>query len=351
MIINFNFISIITLTLINFSIFLFINFILRKTNYLLDDANSSHHKKIADISNVPLSGGIVLILNCFYLNLVTNFFNIFYLAVIYFIGVMSDTQKINSPSIRFFFQALIILIFLANNDYLITSVRISHFDYLLNNYKYLSIVFTFFCLLILINGSNFIDGVNLQSSGYYVSLIFTLLLLYKNTSIEINANMLQQIIIFLLIFISFNFFNKSFMGDGGIYLISFIIGLILIELQNKTFISPYFIALLLWYPAFENFFSILRKILIDKKSPSEPDKNHLHHLLFFYINQNFNFPKILTSSLTGIFINIFNLSIFLISLKFVYLTIFQVSLIILCIFVYTLSYFLLRKYKIKLQNN
>ena len=41
---------------------------------------------------------------------------------------------------------------------------------------------------------------------------------------------------------------------------SFFIGIELINISNFTErVSPYFVALLLWYPAYENLFSIIRK--------------------------------------------------------------------------------------------
>ena len=60
--------------------------------------------------------------------------------------------------------------------------------------------------------------------------------------------------------ISANFFGKLLTGDGGAYLISFITGYFLIDLANSSErVSPYFVACLLWYPAYENLFSIIRK--------------------------------------------------------------------------------------------
>ena len=56
------------------------------------------------------------------------------------------------------------------------------------------------------------------------------------------------------------------MGDNGSYLISFFTAIFLIEVSNDNqFLSPYFIAVLLWYPAFENFFSLSRRLFFEKK--------------------------------------------------------------------------------------
>ena len=83
-----------------------------------------------------------------------------------------------------------------------------------------------------------------------------------------------------------NFLGKITSGDGGAYLISFLWGVNLIHISTNNYhISPFFIVLLLWYPAFENLFSILRK---KKKniSVSFADNYHLHHLVFKKLNKN-----------------------------------------------------------------
>ena len=62
----------------------------------------------------------------------------------------------------------------------------------------------------------------------------------------------------LIVFFVFNFFSRSFLGDGGSYLIAAFTGILLINFVNNlpNLISPYYIILLLWYPAFENLFTI-----------------------------------------------------------------------------------------------
>ena len=65
---------------------------------------------------------------------------------------------------------------------------------------------------------------------------------------------------------------------------------------------------LLWYPAYENLFSIIRKIK-NKKSALNPDNYHLHQLILIYLKKKFKNIKI-ANSLTGCSINIFNFFIF-----------------------------------------
>ena len=108
----------------------------------------------------------------------------------------------------------------------------------------------------------------------------------------------------------YNFLNKTYLGDGGSYILSLIIGYILINFQINENVSPYYIALFLWYPAFENLFSILRRIYSKNLRPDKPDLLHLHHLIFEYFNKNYNFNNKFKYSITGLIINFFNLVIF-----------------------------------------
>ena len=83
-------------------------------------------------------------------------------------------------------------------------------------------------------------------------------------------------------FFIFNIIGKVYLGDSGSYLVSLLIGTYLIKLYfiNNN-LSPYYIALLLWYPAFENLFSLIRR-MSKKKNVSNPDNRHLHQLVYLY---------------------------------------------------------------------
>ncbi len=327
---------------INFVLFFLINFILLKQKFLIDQKSKSSHKQLINNELVPISGGIVLLVNCFFLNYF-NFLIILPLIIgIYLIGLLADLQRFNSPLWRFLSQSIIILLFVSTNDLFIRSIRSEFFDIYLN-IDFLSILFTSFCLLILINGSNFIDGVNLQCSGYY--FIVLSVIIYLNSKVLLISNISDIYILysFLICFIYYNFFNKSYLGDGGSYLLSFIIGIFLIKFQSINNVSPYFIVLILWYPAFENLFSIIRRTLSKTKRADEPDLNHFHHVLFKYIKSKFKIEFLSSYSLPGIIINLFNFIIFIIGANFIYSTPIQILLIFICISVYLIFYFYLKK--------
>ncbi len=77
-----------------------------------------------------------------------------------------------------------------------------------------------------------------------------------------------------------------FLGDGGAYLIGFMLGeLALLLVMRNDQVSTWYAALLLIYPAFETVFSAYRRLFLRGKSPALPDGIHLHSLIFRRIVQ------------------------------------------------------------------
>lgn len=72
-----------------------------------------------------------------------------------------------------------------------------------------------------------------------------------------------------------------FLGDGGAYLIGFLIGEISVLLVARhQEVSPWFPLLLVIYPVFETLFSVYRRKFVKGASPGMPDALHLHTLVF-----------------------------------------------------------------------
>ena len=129
-------------------------------------------------------------------------------------------------------------------------------------------------------------------------------------------------------------------------MLSLFSGYVLIEIfsQNPN-ISPFFIANIFWYPAFEILFSLIRKIR-SKYSPLMPDTLHLHQLLFNSYIKKFNLSKNYLNSVTGLSINLFNGTILYFASMNISDTKFQIFLLFICIFIYLILYLILMKYKI-----
>ena len=289
-------------------IILVFNFLFNKFNLIRDKKSTSFHKKfIENKFEPPFSGGIFIIFTIIiYLNVSVIFK--FFLLTIFFIGFFSDLNLFKSINLRFYLPLITVVLIIYFSDLYIQSIRIEFIDNLLNNYLF-KVFFTSFCILILINGSNFLDGVNTLVIGYYVLVLYFISSIDTGNSALIDDDFINLLIFSLSILLVLNCFNFLFLGDNGSYLISVFVGIYLIDLaNNNVLISPYFVMNLLWYPAYETLFSIIRKILT-KKSALSPDNLHLHQLVYVYLKDKIS-HKHYANSLSGILINIYNLIIF-----------------------------------------
>ena len=317
-----------------------LSLIFKKRGILLNYSGDVH-QLFSNRKNIPLTGGLfILIPIAFFLNdLLINFF----IVSIYLVGFFSDRKILASPKKRFLIQCLLVLLFVAIFDVKINSSRIELFDVILNN-KFFAIFFSTFCLLILINGSNFIDGLNglLISSIIIILFMLTRLNLIDNSIISDQS--INLIMLILLLLLLLNIFNVLMLGDSGAYLLGFFIGFLIISShRSNPDISPYFFISLIWYPCFENLFSILRK-LNREFSPLKPDSKHLHQLVMFFLTKKFDLKLILSNNLSSGIICFFNFLIIYISTLNPSNTFFQIKLISTSIIFYNVSYMLLFKF-------
>jgi UDP-N-acetylmuramyl pentapeptide phosphotransferase/UDP-N-acetylglucosamine-1-phosphate transferase len=315
-------------------------------NLLIDRKDYSKHKKLVKNSSTltPLCGGIIIFLSSIIFFQEALLLNLFGFLIL-LIGLFSDNNKITSPTIRIIAQLIVLFTFVYMTSSNINDLRIEKLNQLLE-IKFISIIFTTFCVLILINGSNFLDGLNTLLVGYYILVCSFLIILSKNYGLIINDNIFL-LLIFLITIYLFNFFGKFYLGDSGSYLISFYMAYFMIEfsLKNNT-VSPYLICLFLWYPAFENLFSILRRTKFSKKVYL-PDQKHLHQMIYTSFVESKMINHKITNTFVGNLINIFNFIIFVnFYYYFNYTKVILVGIVI-SIFVYLILYYFLRTNKIK----
>ena len=107
-------------------------------------------------------------------------------------------------------------------------------------------------------------------------------------------------------------------------------------------ISPFFVGCLLWYPAYECLFSIIRK-KIKKISISQSDNKHLHQLLLIYFRKKFNIKNKKLNTMTGLSINLFNYIIFYNAFHNISQTKNLVFIIFISMIVYNFVYYYLYK--------
>ena len=269
-----------------------------KYSILLDNPKGERHK-INYNKNVPLSGGTYLFLAILLNTFLTKSHNenslmLVFIFLFLILGTYSDLKKNFSPRIRILLQTTLIILMIFFLDLKINKTNIFYLDIYISNDMF-NLIFTSFCILVLLNGSNFCDGINCNVIGYY--LIICLAILYSGLPTP-NFLTIEIIISIYAIFYMFNLFKKCFLGDNGVYVISVFMSIYIIQFTNlNTNVSSLIALNLLWYPAFENLFSIIRRI-VTKKKIQVADRSHFHTLIFKKIleNNNINF----SNSLSGI---------------------------------------------------
>ena len=329
---------------------IFINFLFKKFYISLDKevGDEKHKTLLRKDTSVPLSGTVY-----FLPLIIILFYNIDLLLIIcccllFILGYLADLKIITSYKKRLIAQFFFISAICFLDKGILVNTRFDLIDNLMN-YNILRILICTFFFMVLINGYNLIDGTNCLCSLNFLIVTIFLFLLLNDLNIEYSSQELKTLIIAILVYVIFNFFGKNFLGDGAVYGVSFLLGYVFLKISLINIsISPYFIANLLWYPAFENLFSIIRRNLF-KKNNYLPDTDHLHHLIFKYFNKkNFIKNDILRSSIVGIFINLYLIINYLIGFKYYHHTSVQITIMLLGIMVYITVYFKLDK---KLKHN
>ena len=322
-----------------------LNIFLKKKDVLTSETGDAH-QKFASKQNTPLTGGILIFLSLLYLFNSTDLYFFFFAFFVLVLGFFSDLKLIASAQTRLFFQIFLIISFVVLNDLQIADTRIYLLDEILRE-RFINYFFVVFCILVVLNGSNFFDGLNTLSVGYYLLICLIIFYLNFNNQISVQEDLLKNLIVILSLVYFFNFFNQIFLGDSGSYLLGFIFSILLINIYHfNEHISPFFITLLLWYPSYELLFSIIRKNILDK-SPMDPDSNHLHQLIFNYLKRKKSLKIHTANLLSANLINFYNLIILSISLNDITNTQLQVILIILNLIIYTVINFKLFIYRYK----
>ena len=325
------YITLLTITL------LFINNFFIKKNFLISETGDIH-QKFASKEKVPLSGGIFLFLSfLFFINDQILSFILFSFFIL-LLGIFSDLKHIRSAFTRFLIQISLVIFFVIYNDFQLVNTKIYLLDQLLSN-QIFNYFFISFCILIVINGSNFFDGLNTLNIGYYLLISLIIYYLEAANLISVNEVFIKHILVVLIITFFLNLLNKIYLGDAGSYLLGFTFSIFLINiyLENPQ-TSPFFIIVLLWYPSYETLFSIIRKNIMNR-SPMRPDSNHLHQQIFYNLYKINTFDKYYSNLLSANLINLYNLIIFIVSVNFFSNSQIQVLLILLNISLYTFIYF------------
>jgi len=242
---------------------------------------------------VPVStcGGMGIFISflilCLYLFLSKQMIYYEYLSfcTLFFILGLLDDLKLNlRPKLRLILMVAFLVFLAISNKFYIEKTGIVF----LNSFLEIDIFALFFvclCFLFIINGSNLIDGYNgLLGIHALIILINLFLVNYFGGNSDL-AFLIFSVILILTVFLKYNFPKaKVFLGDSGSYLLGSIIAVSAIKtsIANPS-ISPFYFCILLFYLFFEVFFSFIRKIIFEKRSPLFSDNKHLHMLVYKHL--------------------------------------------------------------------
>ena len=290
-----------------------------------DKSRKFHNKSVAQV------GGIIFFLSLFFLAIlnyqdidrILNDFTqsttlkklIFFLSffTLFSLGLIDDRQNLNANTKLLFLVLISYLLLISLSQQLIYLKFSFYKDIDLFEYKSFLFIFIF---IFLINAMNMFDGINLQSSLYFL-IIWGYIAAYLGFDLIIAST-----IIFLVLFSVFNYNNKLFLGDCGVYLLTFVSFIYLLKIYNsQEIVTIDEIASLLLLPCVDCCRVILIRLL-NKQSPFIGDREHLHHKLL----QKFSYKVTITMIFLGsimpiIFYKILNVSfaITIISFFFFYI--------------------------------
>ena len=145
-------------------------------------------------------------------------------------------------------------------------------------------IFTVFVFLIIVNSINFIDGIDGIAIVEFIKIIFFIEFFNSGNSVLIIIGFITIISLLPLLFYNHKKHNKIFLGDAGSLFLGTILAIYTFYLLGPNykmaieFNKPLLSILILLYPLTD----LLRVFIIrvkNKKSPFQPDNNHLHHIL------------------------------------------------------------------------
>lgn len=196
-------------------------------------------------------------------------------------GIAEDfTQRVSAS------KRLLLTMAAAAAGYFMLNARIEHIDWIFSRwdipYLWISLPLTVFAVAGVANAVNIIDGFNGLAGA--VTLFMLLSLGYVAFQVGDSMILVSALVVAGAIagFLIWNYpAGMVFLGDGGAYLIGFMLGelAVLLTMRNPQ-VSTWYAALLLVYPVFETLFSVYRRLFLRGKSPGMPDGIHLHSLIF-----------------------------------------------------------------------
>lgn len=270
------------------------NFAVRKRFFDFIDERKQDRNPIPRIGGLSIVLGLLFSISFlgFYKDLNLGIGNISILLTLsvgfFLIGFLDDLLNI-SPWPRLIIQVFLSAIAWFQNIR-IESLDLSYLNIGIEFFvlpHFLSFIFTIFWIVGLTNAINWIDGLDGLATGItLIGLIGLLIINFKLKQFD-TFFILFPIAGSCLSFLKFNFYPaKILMGDGGSYLLGFLLAFVSIISTTRytfgtseTFATAIYIPIILFLVPIFDMFAVIVKRIFSGRSPFYPDSEHLHHVL------------------------------------------------------------------------
>lgn len=269
--------------LISMMISAFVILLSKRFHIFIDGADSIKPQRFHTIPT-SRAGGIGIFFSFFVIILFSDLMNEFFfiaMGIVFFSGLLEDFSASLSPRTRLWLQligsAIAVFGMGASITNLLPIVTLPH---------YAGVALALFGIVGVCNAINIIDGFNGLAGG--ISLMAFICMAIVASSVHVDFVFLASLVGIgsSIGFLVLNFpKGKIFLGDGGAYMLGFIIAILLAILTQAPSISAWFGLSLMIYPVWEVVFSMIRRRK-EKKSTTEPDKAHLHTLIYKRFKSN-----------------------------------------------------------------
>ena len=196
-------------------------------------------------------------------------------------GLAEDLSRSISVKLRSLAMILSGVFFCLLTGYSVTRLEIPFIDTVMK-FHYISIAFTAIAIAGLANAVNLIDGFHGLAAGSVIILLVAIAVVAFSVG-DHDLVMLALVIASVLLgFLLVNFpFGYVFLGDGGAYVAGFWLGALAVMLPMRNpDVSAWVSLLILGYPVQETVFSAIRKTIRQGYTLSQPDRVHLHRLVY-----------------------------------------------------------------------
>ncbi len=199
-------------------------------------------------------------------------FFLFTITILFLIGIYDDKYEMKSS-----FKTLLLIIIISfyvyfEDTFQIKELRTTIFDSNISLGDY-SIFFTSICIFSLLVSFNMFDGSNGQSFINFLAIF--IFLLHKGLFIEIS----YLFILMLFIFAFLNFKEKLFLGDNGVYFLTFLVSYLIISNYNyDSSIYAEEIVIVLLIPILDMVRLFITRTF-NGKNPFMGDATHIHHIV------------------------------------------------------------------------